>query len=171
MHTVSSKVFFNKVLQCALFIIQNLIFGLFQAEKNSEQKSRNNFVGIFVQTMKPKGHFEINWPLVYTYNHQKMHHFYAGIHVFCIHNVTMILTHSLNHANWRDKRMITEYRTVPWESFYNIFWAEFEKKKWSRLGLVEAEVGRWVIKWEFGSEILATLLVLQSQIDSEKSLQ
>ena len=32
-------------------------------KKNSEQKSRNNFVGIFVQTMKPKGHFEINWPL------------------------------------------------------------------------------------------------------------
>ena len=24
---------------------------------------RNNFVGNFVQTMKPKGHFEINWPL------------------------------------------------------------------------------------------------------------
>ena len=33
-------------------------------KKNSGQKSRNNFVGIFVQTMKPKGHFEINWPLV-----------------------------------------------------------------------------------------------------------
>ena len=33
-------------------------------QKNSGQKSRNNFVGIFVQTMKPKGHFEINWPLV-----------------------------------------------------------------------------------------------------------
>ena len=32
-------------------------------QKNSGQKSRNNFVGIFVQTMKPKGHFEINWPL------------------------------------------------------------------------------------------------------------
>ena len=32
-------------------------------KKNSGQKSRNNFVGIFVQTMKPKGHFEINWPL------------------------------------------------------------------------------------------------------------
>ena len=32
-------------------------------EKNLGQKSRNNFVGIFVQTMKPKGHFEINWPL------------------------------------------------------------------------------------------------------------
>ena len=33
-------------------------------QKNSGQKSRNNFVGIFVQTVKPKGHFEINWPLV-----------------------------------------------------------------------------------------------------------
>ena len=33
-------------------------------QKNSGQKSRNNFVGIFVQTMKPKGHFEINWPLL-----------------------------------------------------------------------------------------------------------
>ena len=32
-------------------------------QKNSGQKSRNNFVGIFVQTMKPKGHFEIDWPL------------------------------------------------------------------------------------------------------------
>ena len=32
-------------------------------KKNSGQKSRNNFVGIFVQTIKPKGHFEINWPL------------------------------------------------------------------------------------------------------------
>ena len=32
-------------------------------KKNSGQKSRKNFVGIFVQTMKPKGHFEINWPL------------------------------------------------------------------------------------------------------------
>ena len=32
-------------------------------QKNSGQKSRNNFVVIFVQTMKPKGHFEINWPL------------------------------------------------------------------------------------------------------------
>ena len=32
-------------------------------QKNSGQKSRNNFVSIFVQTMKPKGHFEINWPL------------------------------------------------------------------------------------------------------------
>ena len=29
----------------------------------SYKKTRNNFVGIFVQTMKPKGHFEINWPL------------------------------------------------------------------------------------------------------------
>ena len=33
-------------------------------QKNSGQKSRNDFVGIFVQTMKPKGHFEINWPLL-----------------------------------------------------------------------------------------------------------
>ena len=33
-------------------------------QKNSGQKSRNHFFGIFVQTMKPKGHFEINWPLV-----------------------------------------------------------------------------------------------------------
>ena len=33
-------------------------------KKKSGQKSRNNFVGIFVQTMKPKGHFEINRPLV-----------------------------------------------------------------------------------------------------------
>ena len=32
--------------------------------KSPGQKSRKNFVGIFVQTMKPKGHFEINWPLV-----------------------------------------------------------------------------------------------------------
>ena len=32
-------------------------------QKNSGQKSRNNSVGIFVQTMKPKGHYEINWPL------------------------------------------------------------------------------------------------------------
>ena len=32
-------------------------------KKNSGQKSRNNFVGIFVQMMKPKGHFQINWPL------------------------------------------------------------------------------------------------------------
>ena len=32
-------------------------------QKNSGQKPRNNFVGIFVQMMKPKGHFEINWPL------------------------------------------------------------------------------------------------------------
>ena len=32
-------------------------------QKNSGQKSRNNFVGTFVQTMKKKGHFEINWPL------------------------------------------------------------------------------------------------------------
>ena len=32
-------------------------------KKNLGQKSRNNFAGIFVQTMKPKGHFEINWPL------------------------------------------------------------------------------------------------------------
>ena len=32
-------------------------------QKTSGQKSRNNFVGIFVQTMKPKRHFEINWPL------------------------------------------------------------------------------------------------------------
>jgi hypothetical protein len=29
-------------------------------QKNSGQKSRNNFVGIFVQTIIPKGHFEIN---------------------------------------------------------------------------------------------------------------
>ena len=34
-------------------------------QKNSGQKSRNNFVGIFVQTMKPKRHFQINWPLAY----------------------------------------------------------------------------------------------------------
>ena len=32
-------------------------------QKNSGQKSRNNFVGFLVQTMTPKGHFEINWPL------------------------------------------------------------------------------------------------------------
>ena len=32
-------------------------------QKISGQKSRNNFVGIFVQTIIPKGHFEINWPL------------------------------------------------------------------------------------------------------------
>ena len=31
-----------------------------KAKKNSGQKSRNNFVGIFVQTIIPKGHFEIN---------------------------------------------------------------------------------------------------------------
>ena len=29
-------------------------------KKNSGQKFRNNFVGNFVQTMKPKGNFEIN---------------------------------------------------------------------------------------------------------------
>jgi hypothetical protein len=29
-------------------------------QKISGQKSRNNFVGIFVQTIIPKGHFEIN---------------------------------------------------------------------------------------------------------------
>jgi len=29
-------------------------------QKNSGQKSRNNFVGIFVQTIIPKRHFEIN---------------------------------------------------------------------------------------------------------------
>jgi hypothetical protein len=29
-------------------------------QKNSGQKSRNNFVGIFVQTIIPKGHFENN---------------------------------------------------------------------------------------------------------------
>ena len=28
------------------------------------QKSSNFFFGILVQTMTPKGHFEINWPLV-----------------------------------------------------------------------------------------------------------
>ena len=27
------------------------------------QKLSKNFVGILVQTMTPKGHFEINWPL------------------------------------------------------------------------------------------------------------
>ena len=32
-------------------------------QENSGQKSKNNFIGIFVQTMKPKGHFEIYWPL------------------------------------------------------------------------------------------------------------
>ena len=32
-------------------------------QKNSGHKSRNNFVGIFVQTIIPEGHFEINWPL------------------------------------------------------------------------------------------------------------
>ena len=31
-----------------------------EGKKNSGQKFRNNFVGNFVQTMKPKGHFEIN---------------------------------------------------------------------------------------------------------------
>ena len=31
-----------------------------KVQKISLQKFRNNFVGNFVQTMKPKGHFEIN---------------------------------------------------------------------------------------------------------------
>ena len=31
-----------------------------KVQKISGQKFRNNFVGNFVQTMKPKGHFEIN---------------------------------------------------------------------------------------------------------------
>ena len=34
-----------------------------KVQKISGQKFRNNFVGNFVQKMKPKGHFEINWPL------------------------------------------------------------------------------------------------------------
>ena len=34
-----------------------------KVQKISGQKSRNNFVGIFVQTIIQKGHFEINWPL------------------------------------------------------------------------------------------------------------
>ena len=41
-------------------------------QKNSGQKSRNYFVGIYVQTMKSKGYFEINWPLV--------RHFYSSAH-------------------------------------------------------------------------------------------
>ena len=33
-------------------------------KKKSGQKSRNNFFGFLEEVLTPKGHFEINWPLV-----------------------------------------------------------------------------------------------------------
>ena len=46
-------------------------------QKNSGQKSRNHFVGIFVQTIIPKGHFEINWPL------DQPWYFDQNVNVYC----------------------------------------------------------------------------------------
>ena len=59
-------------------IIYIWLYGLFDASKHYRvplsydlttfqilgQKFVKFFVGILVQTMRPKGHFEINWPLV-----------------------------------------------------------------------------------------------------------
>ena len=63
-------------LQASLFIILHTKSpgspkSFHEAPRKLQKKLRAEiqkyFVGIFVQTMKPKGHFEINWPLMITF--------------------------------------------------------------------------------------------------------
>ena len=45
-----------------------------KVQKMPGQKSRNNYVGIFVQTIIPKGHFEINWLLALQFDDESLAH-------------------------------------------------------------------------------------------------
>ena len=72
----------------------------------SGQKSRNNFVDIFVQTMKPKGHFEINWPLAHRFGHVE---FRMSNVYFDFFKCNCLKKTTINIRNWT--------RSNPWATY------------------------------------------------------
>ena len=50
----------NNLQKVVYLYFYQIEFAVVWLQKNLGQKSRNNFVGIFVQTIIPKGHCEIN---------------------------------------------------------------------------------------------------------------
>ena len=77
------------------------------------QNLSNFFVGILVETMTPKGHFEINWPLVWP-------------HFSCTH------LHTLKDNPWGSKPIVNDIKT--WVHLHTKIGHDFRVKKQNKKG-------------------------------------